>query len=306
MPLLAQNARMNDTPAPQPAVSDSALEAARREKLRKIRELGVDPWGARFDDHQPIGEIRAREGEIRVVPAERFRGRSARTAWPQGPRGRADRAPPPHGQAASCCKSAIGPAPIQVMIGKNQVGEENLSLAECFDLGDIVGVDGELKRTKTGELTIFAEDLHFLTKSIETPPDKHKGLTDPELRQRMRYLDLIHTDGVLERFLRRTKIVAVDPQHAGRRGVRRGRGADAARDRRRGGRPAVHHAPQRPGHRPLPADRPGAAPEAAAGRRHRAGVRAGPRLSQRGHQTPAQPRVHHARGLPGLRRLPRR
>ncbi len=87
------------------------------------------------------------------------------------------------------------------------MGEENWALAQCFDLGDLVGVDGELKRTKTGELTIFAEQLHFLTKSLETPPEKHQGLTDPELRQRMRYLDLIHTEGVLERFLRRTKIV---------------------------------------------------------------------------------------------------
>ena len=56
-------------------------------------------------------------------------------------------------------------------------------------------------------MTIFASDVHFLTKCIETPPEKHKGLTDPELRQRMRYLDLIHTEGQWERFLRRTKIV---------------------------------------------------------------------------------------------------
>ena len=49
--------------------------------------------------------------------------------------------------------------------------------------------------------------MHFLAKTLETPPDKHKGLTDPERRQRMRYLDLIHNEGVLDRFLRRTKIV---------------------------------------------------------------------------------------------------
>lgn len=96
---------------------------------------------------------------------------------------------------------------IQVMIGKKQVGDDNFALAQCFDLGDIIGVDGELTRTRTGELTIFAEKLTYLTKSLATPPEKHKGLADPELRQRMRYLDLIHTDGVLERFLRRTKIV---------------------------------------------------------------------------------------------------
>ena len=96
---------------------------------------------------------------------------------------------------------------IQVMIGKAQVGETNFALAQCLDLGDIVGVDGELKRTMKGELTIFATDLTVLSKSLATPPEKHKGLADPELRQRMRYLDLIHTDGVMETFLRRTKIV---------------------------------------------------------------------------------------------------
>jgi lysyl-tRNA synthetase class 2 len=96
---------------------------------------------------------------------------------------------------------------IQLFVGRGQVGEENWALAECIDLGDIVGVDGELKRTKTGELTIFASKLHFLSKSVEPPPEKHHGLTDPELRQRMRYLDLTYTDGVLPRFLNRTKIV---------------------------------------------------------------------------------------------------
>ena len=60
---------MNEPTPQQPASSEAALEAARREKLRKIRELGIDPWGSRFDDHQPIGEIRAREGEIVVEPA---------------------------------------------------------------------------------------------------------------------------------------------------------------------------------------------------------------------------------------------
>ena len=96
---------------------------------------------------------------------------------------------------------------VQVMIGRAQVGEQNWAVAECFDLGDIIGVDGELKHTNLGELTIFAERLHFLSKSVEPHPDKHKGLTDPELRQRLRYLDLIYSEGVLPRFLARTKIV---------------------------------------------------------------------------------------------------
>jgi lysyl-tRNA synthetase class 2 len=96
---------------------------------------------------------------------------------------------------------------IQILIGKNQVGEKDWELAGCFDLGDIIGVDGELMRTKTGELSIAATELTFLTKSIETPPEKFHGMTDPELRSRMRYLDLTYTDGVLERMLSRAKII---------------------------------------------------------------------------------------------------
>jgi lysyl-tRNA synthetase class 2 len=96
---------------------------------------------------------------------------------------------------------------IQLLLSRGLLGEENWAVVECLDLGDIVGVDGEFKKTQTGELTIFADRVHFLAKSIETPPAKHEGLVDPELRNRMRYLDLIHGEGVLPRFLKRTKIV---------------------------------------------------------------------------------------------------
>ncbi len=95
---------------------------------------------------------------------------------------------------------------IQLFIGQKQVGDD-WQLAECFDLGDVIGVDGELRRTKTGELSIFAERLTMLTKSLAAPPEKHHGLTDPELRQRMRYLDLTYGEGVMPTFLNRTKIV---------------------------------------------------------------------------------------------------
>jgi len=190
---------------PESQRSGEALEAARREKIRKLQELGVDPWGSRFDGHAPIGEVRQRETEIVVQPA-------------------ADPARPPesHGPKVRIAGRVLrqrtaGKAlfidlwdwsgQIQVLLGKRQVGDQNWAVAQCFDLGDIVGIDGELNRTRTGELTIFAQDLRFLTKAIDTPPDKYKGLVDPERRQRMRYLDLVHTEGVLERFLRRTKIV---------------------------------------------------------------------------------------------------
>lgn len=181
-------------------------EAARREKLKQLEQLGVDPWGQRFDGHRPLGEIRARENEITTEPL------------PPGGEGR----PHEHGPKVRAAGRIVlqrkkgklifldirdWTGQIQVMIGRAQVGEANWAIAECFDLGDLVGVDGELKHTNLGELTIFAEQLHFLSKSIEPHPDKHKGLTDTELRQRLRYLDLIYGEGVLPRFLARTKIV---------------------------------------------------------------------------------------------------
>ena len=196
---------MNKANNEEPAGGAATLEAARREKLGKIRELGVDPWGQRFDNRTPIGQIRAREKEIVVHPLKD----GQRAPDQDGPKVRAAGRIVLQRKKGKLIFVDIRDwtGQIQLFIGKNQVGEDNWALAQCFDLGDIVGVDGHLMRTQTGELTIFAEDLHFLCKSLETPPAKHKGLHDPELRQRMRYMDLIHTEGVLERFLRRTKIV---------------------------------------------------------------------------------------------------
>jgi len=197
---------------------EAKLEASRREKLRKLQEMGIDPWGGRFDGHQPIGEIRKREAEIRLEPAGECQ---------------VGKPPEQHGPQVRAAGRIVLRRPsgklhwlqirdwtgtIQVLIGKAQVGERNWAIAQCLDLGDIIGVDGELKRTNTGELTIFASELTFLTKSIATPPEKHKGLLDPDLRQRMRYLDLIHTEGVLERFLRRTRIVQSIRDTLNRRG----------------------------------------------------------------------------------------
>ncbi len=196
------------------------LEAARREKLRKLVELGIDPWGHRFDGHLSIGTVRSRENEIIVeAPSEPVEPPpttpDGKPAWRKpeihmtGPQVRvAGRIILQRRQGKLIfltIKDWSGE--IQILIGKNQVGEQNWEQALCFDLGDIIGVDGEFKKTQKGELTIFASDLTFLSKSLETPPDKFKGLTDPELRSRMRYIDLIHTDGVMDRMLKRTQIV---------------------------------------------------------------------------------------------------
>lgn len=202
------------------------LEESRRNKLQQIIDLGHDAWGGRFDDRQSIGDVRDRirevhlkteSGELIDLPVEVGTEGFEFRAW-LGEQGKAELVGPKVRVAGRIVlardkgklkfidvRDQTGQ--IQLFIGKNQVGTDNWELANCFDLGDIIGVDGELRRTKTGEVTIFAEQLHFLCKSLEPPPEKHHGLADPELRYRMRYLDLTYTDGVLDRFLKRTRIV---------------------------------------------------------------------------------------------------
>lgn len=191
-------------------------EASRREKLRKLVELGHDPWGGRFDGHQAIGQIRLREAEIQREPQTA----SGAQVVEHGPRVRAAGRIFLQRKAGKLVFLDLRDwtGRIQVLIGRRQVGEQNWAVVECLDLGDIVGVEGELKHTNTGELTIFAEQLVFLTKSLSPHPDKHHGLTDPELRQRLRYLDLLYTEGVWERFHRRTQIVHSIRQTMARRG----------------------------------------------------------------------------------------
>jgi lysyl-tRNA synthetase, class II len=200
-------------------------EASRRDKLQRIASLGIDPWGSRFDDRQWIGDLRARAAEVKYrldsgdelpLPDMRAAGFDFRT-WKsqQGPG--AIVGPTVRAAGRIVLQRPTGKliflnirdwtGDIQLFVGKKQVGEADFALAGLFDYGDIIGVDGQLAFTNTGELTIFAEKLHFLCKSLEPPPEKHHGLTDPELRQRMRYVDLVYTDGVLTRFLDRTKIV---------------------------------------------------------------------------------------------------
>jgi lysyl-tRNA synthetase class 2 len=199
---------MAKQPNEETAGSGEMLEASRRSKLERLQQLGIDPWGGRFDGHESIAAIRGREGEISVDrPGD---GEVGKPAEEHGPKVRAagrivlKRI---QGKKMQFLHIVDRTGRLQLLLSRGLVGEENWALIECLDLGDIVGVDGELRHTKTGELTIFADRIHFLTKSLETPPEKHKGLGDPEMKQRMRYVDLIYNEGVLERFLRRTRIV---------------------------------------------------------------------------------------------------
>src|SRR6202008_3692337 len=96
---------------------------------------------------------------------------------------------------------------IQIAVKKDVVGDRGFALFQLLDLGDVIGVRGHLFRTKTGELTIWVEELSFLAKALLPLPEKWHGLTDVELRYRQRYLDLIANDKAREVFVTRARII---------------------------------------------------------------------------------------------------
>jgi lysyl-tRNA synthetase class 2 len=96
---------------------------------------------------------------------------------------------------------------LQIYVKKDAIGDAGYELWKLLDLGDHIGVRGYLFRTRTGELSIHAEELTFLAKDLLPLPEKFHGLTDVELRYRQRYLDLVMNPEVREVFLKRSKLV---------------------------------------------------------------------------------------------------
>src|SRR6202051_1114343 len=97
---------------------------------------------------------------------------------------------------------------LQIYVKKDAVGERDYQLFKLLDMGDIVGVEGYLFRTRTGELSVHAEKLEFLSKTLLTMPEKWHGLEDVETRYRQRYLDLIANPEVRKVFVTRARIIS--------------------------------------------------------------------------------------------------
>jgi lysyl-tRNA synthetase class 2 len=170
----------------------------RRKKLSEIESLGHAPYPHRFDYTHTSKQI-----------AEQFANCAAEelTAEPVSVRlaGRIV-ALRPHGKAAFAHLAGDG-GRLQIYVRLDVVGEQAFKLFQLLDLGDIIGVSGELFRTKTAELTVRVEKLELLTKALLPLPEKWHGLADVEMRYRRRYLDLIVNERAREIFLRRAQIV---------------------------------------------------------------------------------------------------
>ncbi len=255
-----------------------SLEDVRLEKLQKIAALGHDPWGCRFDGHQAIETVRAM-GVPEGAGAGEIRGPAVRVAG---------RIMLRRGQGkVNFLQLRDWTGAIQIFLGKNQVGDANWALAGELDLGDMLGVDGHLGYTKTGELTVFANGLTFLGKSLLPPPEKWHGLTDVEQRSRQRYVDLFSNPESMATFLGRSKIVSAFRKVLAERSFVEVETPSMQAIAGRRGRQAVRHASQRTRSAIVHENRPGIVFEATTRRRHGARFRDRAGLSQRGNQPEA-------------------
>ena len=109
---------------------------------------------------------------------------------------------------ASFCNIQDREGNIQSYVARDSVGEEPYKAFKKMDIGDIVGLKGEVFRTKTGEISIHASEITLLTKSLQILPEKFHGLTDRDIRYRQRYVDLIMNPEVKDTFIKRSKIIA--------------------------------------------------------------------------------------------------
>ena len=174
------------------------LFAQRLRRTAEIEALGFRPYGARFDHIHTIPQILADYAaktaeELVNKPQVRIAGRIQTVRR--------------MGKAGFMHLMQSGER-LQVYVRKDAVPEADYALYEGFDLGDIVGVDGYLFRTRTGELSVHAEKLTFLSKILLAMPEKWHGLEDVEIRYRQRYLDLIANPETQKIFVTRAKIVS--------------------------------------------------------------------------------------------------
>jgi lysyl-tRNA synthetase class 2 len=171
----------------------------RRFKLAELKRLGHDPYPHSFEYTHTLEAVRENYDALSAEQLQeqkvlvRVCGRIMSLR--------------PHGKAGFMDISD-GEFRIQVYVRKDAVGLRSFELFKLFDLGDIVGVEGNVFRTRTNELTVSAAQVHHLAKNLLPLPEKWHGLTDVETRFRQRYVDLIMNPDARKVFVKRTKIIS--------------------------------------------------------------------------------------------------
>lgn len=175
-----------------PKLNDQML--VRRQKLDKIRALGVEPYGQKFNwDHHAADirrdaeELEKNETHVRIAGRIMIRRGQGKTAF---------------------CVLRDQSGDIQVYFKRDELPEKEWALFKLVDIGDILGIEGTVFTTHTGELTVRVLHFTMLSKSLRPLPEKWHGLTDKEQRYRQRYLDLIMNPEVRETFVKRAAMMA--------------------------------------------------------------------------------------------------
>jgi len=194
---------MTDHTPVAPAVDDNQLMQERRDKLLALRQAQTQGLGPAFPNdfkpaHHAADLIAAHagqtpEGLLEQAPHARVAGRMMLKRV-MG--------------KASFCTLQDSSGRIQIYVKRDDVGEDIYAAFKHWDLGDILGVQGTVFKTKTGELSIHASQIRLLTKSLRPMPDKFHGMADQEVKYRQRYVDLMTDDDTRMRFVARSKAVS--------------------------------------------------------------------------------------------------
>ncbi len=161
----------------------------RRNKIAQIKEIGEQPYAERFDITHTLSQALKLDDGVKGV---RVAGRIVALRY--------------FGKLAFGRLFGFS-GKMQFALLKNKLGERFSQFKKVVDIGDFVGIEGEITTTKTGEKTIDISRWTFLSKALRPLPEKFHGITDPELCLRQRYLDLIMSEEVMSRFKKRTKII---------------------------------------------------------------------------------------------------
>ncbi len=190
----------NKEKAAQPELNDQML--VRRGKMEDFRALGVDPFGHRFRRTNYSTDITEHFEEMeggKVTVAGRI----------MSVRG--------HGKVSFMELSDVK-GTIQLFFKIDLLGEEKFKQIKLLDIGDTIGVSGEVFRTQRGQISVRVEDWEILSKSLRPLPEKFHGLTDTEIRYRQRYVDLITNPDVKDVFIKRSKIISAIRNYLDSRG----------------------------------------------------------------------------------------
>ena len=169
------------------------LLKVKREKLANLQEAGKDPFQiTKYDVTHHSTDIKNNFAELE--------GKTVRIAG----RVMAKRV---MGKASFCNVQDL-PGNIQVYVARDSIGEESYADFKKYDVGDIVGIEGEVFQTKTGEISVHASKVTLLSKSLQILPEKFHGLTNTDIRYRQRYTDLIMNQDVKDTFVKRSRIIS--------------------------------------------------------------------------------------------------